>query len=257
MIYQYLRKRASIVRGLWNTYRNIGHSYNANKWWDESFYTNGVSDRQTIGAQKNIVTAYYHYASVEMQILRHLRNNNIALNAKNILDIGSGSGHWIDFYLKFSPALIAGMDVSTASYEYLKNKYSSTGEVNIYPGNALKVIGKLSGQYDLVNAIGVMFHIVDDFEWENTICAISSILKENGMLVIGGHFGWQAHLNLRIDNDGNIHKRLRGRGCWNRVLRKAGFGKIQIYRNNAYLYINDTLPQNNVMVATKKSDHRL
>ncbi|RZB34653.1 MAG: hypothetical protein SRB1_00421 [Desulfobacteraceae bacterium Eth-SRB1] len=179
MIKQFLWKRAKIAFGFLNTYiRKKGRKYDNTKWWDASFYTEGVSDRQTISQKKSIITAKYHYASMELQILKHLRNNGIHINQSNIMDIGSGSGHWIDFYNSIEPLKITGMDISLLSFNFLKKKYSKNDSIEIHQGKALEVIGKLNNDYDLVNAVGVMFHIVEDSEWENTINAIGNILKK-------------------------------------------------------------------------------
>lgn len=44
-------------------------------------------------------------------------------------------------------------------------------------------------QFDVVNAIGVIFHIVDDAKWENAIKNLFSLLKPEGILIVGGDFG--------------------------------------------------------------------
>jgi SAM-dependent methyltransferase len=188
---------------------------------------------------------------MELLILRHLRNNETSINRADILDIGSGSGHWIDFYKSLEPETITGMDVSLSSFNYLKKKYTEDSSIEIHQGKALETINALGDNYDLVNAIGVMFHIVDDFEWQETIKAIEKTMKNSGAFVVGGHFGFWDGLNMQIDKDGNINKRLRSKRRWIHELRKAGFTSVKVYRNNAYLWIKDTLPENSVLIATK------
>lgn len=252
MIKQLLWKKKKLSYGVLNTYiLNKGQKYNDTEWWDSSFYTGGISDRQTISQNKSLMTARYHYASMQLLILRHLRNKGTFVGEPEILDVGSGSGQWIDFYDSLDAGSITGMDVSLSSFNYLKNKYSGDHNIKIYHGKALEAINKLTNTYHIVNAIGVMFHIVDDTEWKDTISAIGNILKEGGLFIVGGHFGFLDGLNVQIDKNGNINKRLRSKRRWIHTLRKSGFTKIEIYRNNAYLWINDTLPENNVLIATK------
>ncbi len=252
MIKQLLLKKAKITFGFLNTYiRKKGQKYDDSKWWDTSFYTEGVSDRQTISLKKNFITAKYHYASMELQILKHLRNKEIHVNQSNLMDIGSGSGHWIDFYKTLEVGSITGMDVSRSSFKYLSQKYSGDASIEIHQGKALEVIANLDNSFDIINAVGVMFHIIDDSEWQNTIFSIANTLKSGGLFIIGGHFGFLDGLNVQIDSDGYINKRLRSKGHWVRTLKQAGFTNIKLYRNNSYLWINDSLPENNVLVATK------
>jgi len=252
MIKQFLQKRVKIALGFLNTYiRKKGQAYDDTKWWDVSFYTEGISDRQTISQKKSLITSKYHYTSMELQILKHLRNNKIYVKQSNVLDIGSGSGHWIDFYKTIEVGNITGMDVSYSSFKFLAQKYSKDTNVEIHQGRALEVISNLNGDYDIANAVGVMFHIVDDAEWQDTIFSIADVLKNGGLFIIGGHFGFLDGLNVQIDKDGSINKRLRSKRRWVRTLKEAGFRRIEIYRNKAYLWINDSLPENNVLVATK------
>ena len=158
---------------------------------------------------------------------------------------------YIHFYKSLEPKTITGMDVSTSSFNHLKNKYAEDFSIEIHQGKALEIINGLNGHYGLVNAIGVMFHIVDDFEWQKTINAIGKVTNNGGVFVVGGHFGFLDGLNVQIDKDGNINKRLRSKRRWKHALRKAGFTSFNVYRNNAYLWIEDVLPENSVLIATK------
>ncbi len=252
MIKQILWKTHKMAFGFLNTYiRKKGQMYDDTKWWDGSFYKGGISDRQTISQKKSVITAKYHYASMELLILKHLRNTGKQLNQANLLDIGSGSGHWIDFYKTLEVASVSGIDVSHTAFQYLTQKYYEDIRVKIHEGKALELIETLNGYYDIVNAVGVMFHIVDDAEWERTILSIANVLKDGGLFIVGGHFGFLDGLNVQINKNGGINKRLRSKSRWTRTLKKTGFRDIKIHRNNAYLWINDTLPENNVLVATK------
>jgi len=251
MIKQFLKKRVKICKGVFNTYiRKRGQNYRDTEWYDNYFYIKGISDRQTISPKKSLLSAKYHYNSVEMQILKYLYNNKIQLEDMNVLDIGSGSGHWIDFYKTIGVYKIVGIDVSISSVNYLKEKYSENVNVDIHHGKAYEILNELDEKYNLINAIGVMFHIVDDSEWINTINAIAKVLRKNGLFIVGGHFGLLNGLNVQIFDD-QINKRLRSKKNWINILKKAGFRHIYFYKNYAYLYINDTLPENNILIATK------
>ena len=237
--------------GVLNTYfRKVDRKYDDTKYWDNIFYTDGISDSKTISKNKSLITTKYHYNSMESLILKHLRNNLISIHNSHILDIGSGSGHWIDFYVSLDAGVITGIDVSNTSFNYLNKKYTNNPNIKIYQGRALEVINKLNSTYDVVNAVGVMFHIVDDFKWQNTIYSIGKVINKGGIFIIGGHFGIFNGLNVQIDNNG-INKRLKSRKHWKKILKRAGFIHVKFYRNYSYLKINDTIPENNVLIATK------
>ena len=160
MIKQYFIKQKKIAKGFFFTYlKTKGQNYNDREWWDKFFYTRGISDRQTLSPTKNSISAKYHYCSVELLILKHFCNQGIVPKGSSVLDIGSGAGHWIDFYKSLGVVRTIGIDVSESSINHLKTKYST---------------------------------------------------------------------------DAN-----------------AGFSDVKFYKNNAYLWINDILPENNILVATK------
>lgn len=249
MIKQYIKKKIKIACGLLNTHLSRGGDYSS-EWWDNYFYVNGVSDKRTISPHTNELVADYHYASVEMHILKYFINNKVDLNQSNILDIGSGAGHWIDFYLKMNPCEITGIDISCSSVKHLIKKYKKNNNINIYHGNALKIMNELNDNFDCINAVGIMFHVVDDSECVNLIKSIGNILNPGGMFIVGGHFGGVNGINVQIDNHG-VNKRLRSKRWWINVLKESGFKDIKIYKNNAYLWVDDSIPENNILIATK------
>ena len=252
MIKQFLTRQKKILKGIYYSYFiKKGQEYEASNFWNTSVYLHGISDRQTIDPNQSPYSSKYHYCSVEMQILKHLYNNCIETEKSSVLDIGSGSGHWIEFYKSLDAVKISGIDISETSIDYLNQKYSNDLKISFYKGKAVEIINQIQESFEIVNAIGIMFHIVDDKEWLETINKISMKIPKNGIFVVGGHFGFLNGLNVQIDQYGKINKRLRSKFVWKRALKKAGFSTIKIYKNNAYLWIKDTIPENNVLIATK------
>jgi len=241
MIKQYLYKKSKLLFGLVNSYIiKASTNYNASEWWDRFFYTDGVGDNQTISTAKSILSSKYHYCSVELIILRHLHNKGWGTERLSVIDIGSGAGHWIDFYRQLG-AKVTGMDVSEKCAE---------NNIDIKHGSALDILPE-KGMLHIVNAIGVMFHIVDDEEWGDTIKEVSNTLLPGGLFIVGGHFGLLNGLNVQIDQYNQVNKRLRSKKKWIKTLRQAGFSNIHLYHNKSYLKINDTMPENNILIATK------
>lgn len=240
MLAQYLWKRRKILRG-WRATRSAPQrEYDAGRWWDDAFYSGQITDRNTISRGRSLIAAALHYASVETIILRHLPRS-----PERVIDIGSGAGHWLDFYTMLG-AEVAGCDVSAKCVEYLRQRFDA-----VEHGPALAALPAL-GVADLVNAIGVMFHIVDDAEWQATIRAVSDCLRPGGLFVVGGHFGWLDGVNVQWDG-GTVNKRLRSARRWRSVLHAAGFDRVRIARNYAYLHASEPLPENNILFAVKRS----
>lgn len=251
MLQKYLRRKTKVFYGIVNTYLKPKGEQITRDWW-EGFYSTGVSDRQTISPYHSKSATRYHYVSIEKLILKHFRNNGLKdLNQKKVLDIGSGAGHWLDFYKSLGASDITGMDISQSSYNHLREKYLESADVTVHHGKAHNIIKELNTNFDIVNAIGVMFHILDDEEWSDTIKSAGKILKRGGSFVIGGHFGLLNNLNVQIDSKGNINKKIRSKSHWRTKLKEAGFTNISFYKNNSYLWIKEKLPEANILIATK------
>jgi SAM-dependent methyltransferase len=252
MLRQFVHRNARIVRGIRNSrFRGRAAPYDDRKWWDETFYADGVSDRQTLSVKKSLVAAKYHYCSVELRILRHLSGFGIDVSGSAVLELGAGAGHWIDFYRSLGSGCTIALDVSRLSVEYLRAKYAANPDVTIVHGNAPSAIAGLVESFDIVNAIGVMFHIVDDSEWLETIRICARLLSPKGILVTTGNFGFVDGVNVQVDRHNCVNKRLRSKRRWKRALESAGFTDVRIYRNYAYLWIREVLPENHVLIATK------
>lgn len=251
MINQIIFKRRKILDGLIRTYlRPSGAPYDPASWFDR-FYGTGVSDRQTIASDKDAISAQYHYASVELLITRHLVNHGIGLQGASVFDIGSGAGHWIDFYRTLGAKQCVGIDVSENAANHLRDKFRDDGSVQIENGLFQDFLEETADKYDLINAIGVIFHVVDDSEWARGLAAVANSLRDGGYFIVGGHFGWANNVNLQFDSQNNFNKRLRSKRNWIRNLKSLGFRKFKLYRNNSYLFINDSLPENNILIAER------
>jgi SAM-dependent methyltransferase len=252
MLKQWIRRKRKVFRGFVRTYLRRDHkSYHPTSWWDERVYTRGMSDSRTISQDTSLLATKYHYASVELVILRHLRNHNIDLTGAAVLDVGSGAGHWIDFYRSIGAAACVGIDISETSVRFLQKKYAAQEHVQIYHGLFQNILEANPAKFDLINAIGVMFHVVNDPDWEKGLQLLTKNLEVGGTLIIGGYFGLLNNVNVQFDAENSVNKRLRSRMHWMKKLRALGYTKLKIYQNLAYLRIDEPIPECNILVARR------
>jgi SAM-dependent methyltransferase len=247
MISQWAKKKYKILKGVFNSsYLEL-----PNSWWNTEFYlTSSVNDAKTLSNTKNVITANYHYASTEVLISRYLRNTDFNPSGKLVLDLGSGAGHWIDFYINSGYDSIEGVEISELAYQALIDKYGAMENITLQHDDIHHHLVSTSRRYDVINAIGIMFHITNDESWRELIKSIYHCLLPGGLFIASGHFGLFPSSNVQIEGP-YINKRLRSRRAWNKELKKAGFTDITFIRNPAYLYINDTLPENNLVIARR------
>ena len=178
----------------------------------ESFYRASVrgkpDDRSTI-ASVTEPESRFHYNAVENAIIRALLRRNPPPRgagvdlwrmfeqraARRMLDIGSGSGHWIDFFRDvFFVKQVTGIEITQRMSKFLEEKYAGNPDVTVHCADAaspsfLASLPALEGSMDYVSAIGVMFHIVDDDRWRQAMRNLAAALKPGGLLIVGGDFG--------------------------------------------------------------------
>lgn len=115
-----------------------------------------------INKSKETINAIFSYANIE--------------KGKDILDVGCGTGVLIEDYLEAKVNSITAIDISDKMIEIARNKYPN---VNFKCIDATKFNdNKL---YDAIILYNCFPHFVDKKE---TIKHLSSLLKENGKLVI-------------------------------------------------------------------------
>lgn len=245
-------KRDKLMTGLMRTWFERDYeTYAPQEWFDANVYDEGVGDALTIGKGWSELSTRYHYASVELIILRYLRNHGLQVQGARVFDIGSGAGHWLDFYRSLGAAECIGVDIAESSAAYLNEHYAGDDAVHVHHGRFQDHVGSEPGGLDFVNAIGVMFHVVEEEWWREGIAAIGTGLKSGGHFIVGGHFGHIDNLDVQFDEQRHCNKRLRSRSHWRRALKDAGFDRVSFQWNPAYLGIMDALPENNLLIARK------
>ncbi len=147
-----------------------------------------------------------------MHLLRQFVNHNIS-GFKSLLDIGSGAGHWIDFYRSLGVEKAIGIEVSANCVEHLNQKYAGDENVSFYLGATFDVFEKETlPQFDQISGIGVLFHIVDDKELIACLEHFYKHLEPGGYLIVGSNFGhWPMNINTQVKFGKIVNKRLRSR----------------------------------------------
>ncbi len=251
------------------TVRGRKKPYEAARYF-ESYYQavsrDEFSDRITIGPAVKPLHSVYHYNSVENSIVRGLLRCRIRQNP-TIFDVGSGAGHWIDFYLNsLSASSVTGLEISKTCIDKLRRKYEHADAISIAEGDVTDVSSLPGRTFDIVNAIGVIFHIVDDKLWEQALTNMRGLLNDDGLIIVGGQFGMitqnvQFHSTDRFDDleelqrspaagDVRINKRIRSLRRWKKAARKTGLCvKCVIRTPNAPEILT---PENNVLVLERR-----
>lgn len=155
--------------------------YNPKIYWDKRL--SQKFDLQGVGYY--IFNRFYNFwlYKAKSRVLKSvIKKYNIKVCDKYILDIGCGTGYWIDFYKNLT-CNITGIDISKTSVKNLRQKYLQFEFINVdfASENATKLINK---KYDIINAFDVFYHIVDDYSFQQALINIHQLLNDNAYILI-------------------------------------------------------------------------
>lgn len=221
--------------------------YESNEFWKRWYQDVALDDPDGLTISKRIdpYQARFHFNAVESSVLRYAVRRGLP-RAPRTLDVGAGTGHWTAFALDLLDApSVTACDVSEKSVEILKHRFEDDARVSVKCIDVAE--DELTGSFDVVIAIGVIFHIVDDDKWRRTIARLAQLLAPGGLMIISGQFGFvTADVQFERDEEGaaNVNKRIRSRRLWRRALAAEGLRLERVFntwRDRAVM-----APENNV-----------
>ena len=131
---------------------------------------------------------WYLYKLKNRVMNRTLKRLHLSTKNKTILDVGSGTGFWIDYYLKRGIKYIYGCDISNTAVRSLKTIYGKYDNVFIFEADFGSKSIPLDMKFDIVNAMDVAYHIVDNDDFNAFIDNISRCLRPKGYVFLTDTF---------------------------------------------------------------------
>jgi SAM-dependent methyltransferase len=116
---------------------------------------------------------------------RLLRKADLDLGSARVLDVGSGTGFWVDEWLRAGAAQVVGSDLTRVSTERLTKAFPAA-EVVQFDLSAEPPFRP--GSFDAVSVFDVLFHIVDDDLYRKALMNIASLLSDEGYLFLSENF---------------------------------------------------------------------
>lgn len=98
-----------------------------------------------------------------------------------VLDVGSGTGIWVDFWRERGATDIAGFDLTEAAVRNLRARFPDLRfERADVAGDALP----FAGPFDTVSAMSVLLHVTDDDRYARAIGNLAGVVAPGGRLVM-------------------------------------------------------------------------
>ncbi len=176
-----------------------------------------------------------------------------------------GTGHWVDFYVDVYPAKsLAAVEFVPQMAEYLRKKYAGRKEVSVLQADIVED-PLPEGDFDIVNAIGVLLHIVEVERWQRAVARLFAAQKPGGLLLAGGDFGTETrdlqfhrtdHFESWREHDSAdapaklSNKRVRSEADWLRLAASLGASVVDLVRSDAANFIRT--PENDLLVLRRR-----
>lgn len=154
------------------------------KFWEERLKKD-ISLRGTGHRAFDLKYNSWLYKAQEDTLKLLLSNHNISISGWNVLDVGSGNGFYIEQFIQEGAAHIHGIDISESSVTFLRKTFPSVdfSLLDITSPQLNKI-----GEFDLVSAISVLFHIVDDDKFTFALQNIVNQVKPGGLIILSDSF---------------------------------------------------------------------
>jgi SAM-dependent methyltransferase len=190
-------------------------TYEPGSYWDQIY--EGGYDESAVGYPNLAVSLNRARYEVELRNVERALRTAAVPSPRRVLDVGSGTGIWIDFWTRRGAHQVFGADLTEAAVQRLRERYphaeflqADIGEPDV----------PLPRTMDVVSAMSVLLHIVDEQRFERALENLMASLRPGGSLILveplivhrwwGPPFG--AHSNSRARPLSEYQRILASRG---------------------------------------------
>lgn len=145
---------------------------------------------------------------------RELTSLHLDLSNANVLDVGAGTGFYVDYWLRTGVGSVSGFDLTEASVSRLRMQFPDHKFFQLDIGADLPP--EFSAKFDVVSAFDVLFHIVDEDRFRRALRNISRILLPGGLFCF-------SELFLHHETERGLHVVFRPLSSIETILAESGF----------------------------------
>lgn len=164
---------------------NIKAKYEPKSYWQkrlsEDFSLTGVGHKG-FGLEYNI----WLYKARLRTISQLIKEKNINCKGIKLLDIGVGTGFYINFWEKLGVNDITGFDITTKAIEELNKKYPNYKFIKRDISDTEQNIP--DEKYDIITAFDILYHIVKNKDFESALENIRKFSHKDTVILIMDSF---------------------------------------------------------------------
>jgi SAM-dependent methyltransferase len=192
-------------------------SYTPEKYWEERLNNNF----NLIGVGYHSFNEKYNkwlYKAKVRALNKAYKNNNIELEDKNILDIGCGTGFFVEQCKLCNVKSVFGIDITQTSISKLQKNYSQYSFKKLNIGEE---IINFKNKFDIISIFDVFYHITDDEKFNIALQNIKNACHKDSYLLLTDQFGSK-------NNFSSQHAKFRSMHEYKKIFQKLNFEIIDI-----------------------------
>jgi len=197
-------------------------TYHALRFWESRYQHFDI----TTSGHIDLPYAYnaWLYKMKTKKIAGALRSRFKNFHDKSILDLGCGTGAYLDLWQKLEAETITGVDISPSSVANLEKSHPDCDFCcgDIGADDLLNILGPR--KYDIVTTIGVLVHIVDDDDMRSALRNIANLTTDDGLVLISDYM---LSGNQR-DRTNGYYMKFRNLQAFRRELHNVGLELISV-----------------------------
>jgi SAM-dependent methyltransferase len=192
--------------------------YEPERFWEERYSRLDLNR----SGHRDLPEAYnrWLYRRKRNVLRRSLARIGFSPRGRSVLELGAGTGAYLDFWRRAGVGHLTGLDISRRAIDYLEPRHPdfSFYHRDITSPGLVEDLARAGGiaSFDLVTALDVLYHVVDDRRLETALGNVAALLRPNGVLALHDQF-----LHRPSEEHGYI--RWRSLADWQALLSAAGF----------------------------------
>lgn len=123
------------------------------------------------------------YSALARNVGRHVRRHGLHRPAgRRVLDIGAGTGFWVEFWRRLG-ATVDGVDLVPVAVERLRGRSGGTGGT-FWVADIAEAGAPGDATYDTVSVMNVLLHVTDDAAFDRALANVAGVVAPGGWLVM-------------------------------------------------------------------------
>lgn len=167
------------------------HSHYETEWKQKSERARGESDLS--------YSQDFDDEAIYPRLVQLIADLGIRVDGGRVLDVGSGSGRWLRYFLdRYKPRRLVGIDYTVASIDLLRkwSPQNSDTELKFSVADITDPALDLGEQFDLVNISSVLFHIPEQQLFDRALSNLAKLVAEDGYIITNEYL---PHMTLRTE----------------------------------------------------------